>query len=118
MARDVTALEPEQRRWFRYPSSSSPLGRLRSSPPTWSTATSAPPPRRRSALTDKALAERNRARANLTHFLHWACRSLETARNISTEFGLGLEVPQEISRAIRDVIEEAARAHQQENPPI
>lgn len=69
-------------------------------------------------MADKHLEERNRARANMTHFLHGACAHLQTARNISNEFGLGLEVPQEITRAIRDIVEEAARAHQQENPRI
>jgi hypothetical protein len=65
---------------------------------------------------DKALEERNHQRANLTRHLHAAAEHLREAREISERFALDLEVPLEITRAIRDVIDVCAHAHQQENP--
>lgn len=67
---------------------------------------------------DKYLEERNRARALFAHHLHTAIANLETARYITNAHELGIEVPQDIARCIRDAIDTAAADHQQENPRV
>lgn len=69
-------------------------------------------------MPDNYLEERNRARANFAHHLHVAIANLESARFITGTHQLGIEVPQEITRAIRDAIDVAAHTHQQENPRV
>lgn len=67
---------------------------------------------------DMQFEERNHQRANLVRHLNAAVVHLQEARTLSDSFHLELDVSLDITRAIRDVIDAAAHAHQQENRTI